>query len=143
MSFELNNVLAKDCFVLGDFKLCRLLLMNDKQYPWFILVPRKMNVLEICELERDDLISYQIESNLVSRMIKSLFQPDKLNIASLGNVVSQLHIHHIGRFKDDAAWPAPVWGAKTPQPYTEAEFEEVKSKVAEQLGNNLKKISLS
>lgn len=136
--FSLAPALESDTHNLGAFRLCSLLLMNDQQYPWFILVPRLPGVREICELERDDLISYQIESNLVAKMIIALFKPDKLNIAALGNMVPQLHIHHIGRFVSDPAWPKPVWGQKPAIPYDLDHVNELREKVKAHLGSVFK-----
>ena len=138
MTFVLDPQLAKDCHSLGKMKLCRLLLMNDRQYPWLIMVPERDGVKEIYELNRDDQISFLIESNLVSKAMDSLFQPDKLNIAAIGNVVSQLHIHHVARYKNDVSWPKPVWGQKPAVPYSPKELEELSTKIKESLGKNIK-----
>jgi len=108
--FELHPRLAADCFVAGHFELSLLLLMNDARYPWFILVPQRADVSEIHQLSgalRQQLMS---ESAAVSEALAVGFSADKINIAALGNVVPQLHVHHIARFRDDPAWPAPVWG---------------------------------
>jgi diadenosine tetraphosphate (Ap4A) HIT family hydrolase len=119
--FELHTRLTADCFVAGDWTLCRLLLMNDSQYPWFILVPRREEVREIYELDPADQLQLFRESVLLSRALMQAFKGDKLNVAALGNVVPQLHMHHIVRYTHDAAWPAPVWGAHAAKPYTQSE----------------------
>ncbi len=137
-TFSLDPQLSADTLYLGNFKLCALLLMNDKQYPWFILVPRLPNKREIHELDRDDLISYQIESNIVAKMIMAQFKPDKLNIAVIGNIVPQLHIHHIARYKNDASWPKPVWGQRAPVSYSSTEGDMIQVKVKDHLGSLLK-----
>ncbi len=116
-TFVLHAQLAADCFVVGDTALCRLLLLNDAQYPWFVLVPRRFGLLEIYELPDDEQLLLQRESVHLGRTLMQLFDGDKLNVAALGNVVPQLHLHHIVRKIDDAAWPAPVWGRKPAQPY--------------------------
>ncbi len=116
--FSLHPQLAKDTFFIMDLHLSRLLLMNEARYPWCILVPRRAQIQEIYEMAQADRTQFWLESDQVSRMLVALFQPDKLNIAALGNVVPQLHVHHIARFKTDEAWPAPVWGKFTPKPYT-------------------------
>lgn len=108
--FDLDGQLASDCLVLGDFKLCSLLLMNDAQYPWFILVPRREDVTEIFQLSVADRAQLMEESCLLAEMLKDAFGADKMNVAALGNVVRQLHLHHVVRYRNDAAWPAPVWG---------------------------------
>lgn len=119
--FELHPRLHSDTFLAGDWPLCRLLLMNDSHYPWFILVPRRENIREIFELDAADQLQLFRESVMLSRALAQAFRGDKLNVAALGNVVPQLHMHHIVRFVDDAAWPKPVWGAQAPKPYTEGE----------------------
>lgn len=124
MKFALHPRLAADCQVLGDFPLCRLLLMNDTQYPWFILVPRRENLREIYELSDVDQLQLLRESSQLSRALMQTFKGDKLNIAALGNQVPQLHLHHIVRFHNDPAWPAPVWGKFPATPYTDAQRTE-------------------
>jgi len=107
----LHPKLAQDCFVLGQFDLCLLLLINDSQYPWFILVPQRENISEVHRLPPHEQQQLMIESCLLATAIEQAFQADKINIAALGNMVPQLHIHHIARYKSDIAWPNPVWGA--------------------------------
>ena len=130
-SHELHPQLVKDCHELGRFDLCRLLLMNDSTYPWFILVPDVPGVTEIYQLFHSDQEQLLRESSLVARMLVDVFGADKVNIAALGNVVPQLHIHHIGRFRNDPAWPAPVWGHGDAVPYSEAGLAELKQKVGD------------
>ena len=108
---KLHPQLEKDCTLLGEFTLCSLLLVNDANYPWFILLPNRENITEIHQLSASDQQQLLSESMFFCRCLEDLYQPDKLNIAALGNVVPQLHIHHIARFTTDACWPAPVWGA--------------------------------
>lgn len=141
MTFKLDTRLEKDCYEIGSMKLCKVLLMNDSQYPWFILVPEREGVRELFQLNRDDQISFLIESNLLSKALTVVFQPDKLNIAALGNVVEQLHFHHIVRFKNDPSWPDPVWGKKAAVPYTEDQAQEIMEKIKQALGSNLRKIN--
>ncbi|MGQ0621809.1 MAG: HIT domain-containing protein [Panacagrimonas sp.] len=115
--FELHPQLAKDTFILADLTLSRLLLMNDAQYPWCILVPRTNGVREIHDLCESDQAQLLRESVGLGRAMMSAFDGDKLNVAALGNVVPQLHVHHIVRFRMDPTWPAPVWGRHPAQPY--------------------------
>ncbi len=124
MSFVLHPQLAADCLVVGDLPLCRVLLMNETRYPWFILVPRRNNIGEIYQLTAADRQELWAESAWLSREMVNQFSPDKLNVAALGNVVPQLHVHHIARFKTDAAWPAPVWGKFAPEAYSPAAAAE-------------------
>ena len=121
MTFAIHPQLAADTFALGDLPLCRVLLMNDAQYPWFILVPRRDGAREAYLLGEADRQQLWTESALLSRALMDAFAGDKLNVAALGNVVPQLHVHHIVRYRTDPAWPAPVWGRHPPRPYTDAE----------------------
>lgn len=120
-AFTLHPRLAADTFTLGDFPLCRLLLMNDAQYPWCILVPRCAGAREIYRLDPADQQQLLRESAQLSRALMDACRGHKLNVAALGNVVPQLHLHHIVRFPGDPAWPGPVWGRHPPRPYTAAE----------------------
>lgn len=117
--FELHPQLAADCLEVGLFPLCRLLLRLDARYPWFILVPQRPGLTEIHHLtaaERAQLIE---ESAMLAQGLTEAYQPDKLNIAAIGNLVPQLHVHHIVRYRSDPAWPQPVWGYLPPLPYGE------------------------
>ncbi|MBP8925376.1 MAG: HIT domain-containing protein [Pseudomonadales bacterium] len=125
-AFELHPQLARDCIVLGDFALCRVLLMNDSNYPWVILVPRRANVRELHELQEAELGMFWRESMLLGRMLMSHFRGHKLNVAALGNQVPQLHVHHIVRYEHDRAWPKPVWGVAPTLAYTEMQLQEVR-----------------
>lgn len=120
-TFALHPRLAADSLVLGDFALCRLLLMNDARYPWFILVPRRAGAREIYELAEQDQQQLLRESAALSRAAMRAFQGEKLNVAALGNLVPQLHVHHVVRYAHDPAWPRPVWGCHPPVAYTEPE----------------------
>lgn len=126
---ELHPQLEKDCVVLGEFTLCSLLLLNDANYPWFILLPNRENITELHQLSETDQRQLLEESMYLSRCLEHVFQPDKLNIAALGNVVPQLHIHHIARFTTDACWPAPVWGSIKAIPYSENEIKNIKKQM--------------
>ena len=123
-AFVLHPQLAQDTQFVSDLPLCRVLLMNDSRYPWLILVPRRADIREIIELSADERTQLWTESDQVSRVLMALFQPDKLNLGALGNLVPQLHLHHIARFKTDAAWPAPVWGKFPPLAYRAAQAAE-------------------
>ena len=127
---EIHAQLTADCKVLGRFPLCHLLLMNDRNYPWFILVPRRSQIKEIYELEECDQRQLLKESSHLSEVLVKIFQADKLNVAALGNMVPQLHIHHVVRYHDDQAWPKPVWGLFPAQAYAERALQEVCGNVA-------------
>ncbi len=117
--FALDAQLQRDCFFLADFPLCRLLMMNDRRFRWFLLVPRVPGARDAIDLSTADYRKLWEESADLCRAMRIAFTPHKLNVAALGNQVAQLHIHHIARYPDDAAWPAPVWGSGTAQAYDE------------------------
>jgi diadenosine tetraphosphate (Ap4A) HIT family hydrolase len=121
LSFDLHPQLAVDCAVVDDLPLCRVLLMDDANYPWCILVPRRAGMREIHELAGADQAALLREVTRLSAAMQSLFAADKMNVAALGNVVPQLHVHVIARRVGDPAWPRPVWGAVPRQPYGRAE----------------------
>ena len=125
VDFQLDQQLAGDCVVIGDFPLNRLLLMNDSNYPWFILAPRVNGVEEIYQLSEEQQLQLIRESSLLSRKLQLLFAADKMNVAALGNVVKQLHIHHVVRYSGDPAWPSPVWGKLPAKPYEQTELDEI------------------
>ncbi|WPC74899.1 HIT family protein [Vibrio porteresiae] len=110
MSFSLHPQLEKDTDVIGHFPICVALLHKDGAVPWVILVPKKENLKELHHLPMAEQQQFLLESQLVSETLEALYQPDKINLGALGNMVPQLHIHHIARFKTDIAWPGPVWG---------------------------------
>ena len=116
-TWNLDPQLARDTFLVGDLLLARVLLMNDAHYPWVVLVPRQARAVEIIDLDdaRQDQLMEEIA--LLSRVLKDVTGCDKLNVAAIGNVVSQLHVHIVARRRDDAAWPRPVWGAAPPLAY--------------------------
>ncbi len=122
--FELHPRLAADSLYITDLAFCRLLLMNDERFPWIILVPRKAQVSEIFELTPSEQQALLLETITLSKLFKNLYQADKLNIASIGNIVPQLHVHIIARFIGDKAWPTPVWGFQKPIPYSVQKSEE-------------------
>ena len=110
MSFALDPRLAADTHAIGALPFSELLLMDDARFPWVILVPRIAGARELIDLDEGDQHLLLGEIDRVARALESLLHPDKLNIAALGNVVPQLHVHVIARFTSDAAWPNPVWG---------------------------------
>ncbi len=122
--FALHPQLAADTIEIGQLALCRVLLMNDANYPWLILVPQRPGLREIFELSTDEQTQLIHESSRVARLMHAHFKADKMNIAALGNMVPQLHIHHIARYKADLAWPAPVFGANPARPYPKDLLEQ-------------------
>ena len=124
---DIHPQLAKDCITLGRLRLCHLLLMNDCQFPWFILVPARADIREIFQLQADDRRQLLDESCLLSEFLMEAYAGDKLNVAALGNQVPQLHLHHIVRFATDAAWPAPIWGKQPAQAYSMEAIVEIRT----------------
>lgn len=134
MNFELHPQLNRDCFFIGRLDLCQILLMNDSQYPWFILVPESAGIQEIYQLNPAQRALLQDESCRVAEYLADHFKADKMNIAAIGNVVSQLHIHHIVRYRTDKAWPSPVWGKYDAVPYNPERKAELITLVRQDLG---------
>ncbi|MDX5298341.1 MAG: HIT domain-containing protein [Gammaproteobacteria bacterium] len=128
-AFQLHERLAADTVYVANWPLCAVLLMNDAQYPWVILVPRRAGLRELHELAPADQQQFLRESCHLGAHLLADLGGDKLNVAALGNLVPQLHIHHIVRRVGDAAWPAPVWGRHPPQAYTPEVLREVVAKV--------------
>lgn len=115
--FDLHPQLASDTVEVESWDCCRVLLMNDATYPWLILVPQRPGLHDFHELAPEDLTLATAEIVRASQALERLFQPVKINVAALGNLVPQLHIHVIARFEDDPAWPKPVWGVSPAEPY--------------------------
>ena len=134
-AMNIHPQLQKDSFVIGKFPLCYLLLMKDANYPWFILVPDREDLTEIYQLEDSEQKQLISESSTLARIISKQFKADKINIAALGNLVPQLHIHHIVRHTTDAAWPAPVWGKLPAKSYTNVELEQVITRLKQGLNS--------
>jgi diadenosine tetraphosphate (Ap4A) HIT family hydrolase len=126
MIFNINQQLLKDCHQVLDLPVSRVLLMNNRNFPWVILVPRIEEAVELIDLDDITYDAVTGEIKQVGKIMQEIFQPYKLNIAALGNMVRQLHIHIIARFENDPAWPNPVWGSKS-----EAYFEEESQKLVE------------
>jgi diadenosine tetraphosphate (Ap4A) HIT family hydrolase len=118
--FELHPRLAADTLAVGDLALSRVLLMNDPRFPWLVLVPRRPGLVEFLQLDAADCGELTAEARRCGLALQDLFKPHKLNIAALGNLVPQFHLHVVARFEDDARWPQPVWGAPPTAPYAPA-----------------------
>src|SRR5215467_1212627 len=125
ISFALDPRLEQDSILLGDLPLSRVLLTNDANYPWLILVPRRPNLTELIDLDDSGQATLMIEIARAARALKETAACDKLNVASLGNTVRQLHVHVIARRNGDPAGAAPVWGAVPARPYAAAELERL------------------
>ena len=130
--FKLDPRLDNDCFVLGQLKTSRLLLLNNSLVPWFILVP-DTTATEIYELPHAQQLELLEEINIISNHLKQNFAVDKLNVAAIGNIVNQMHIHIVGRHVDDFCWPGVVWGADGKQAYKDEEVEAIKAQLTDKL----------
>jgi diadenosine tetraphosphate (Ap4A) HIT family hydrolase len=119
-AFSLDSRLAADTLAVADLPLSAVRLMNDATYPWLVLIPRREGAVEIVDLSPEDRVQLMEEIAAVSDVLRAMTRCDKLNVAALGNMVPQLHVHVIGRFAGDPAWPGPVWGKAPAQPYAEA-----------------------
>ena len=117
-AWQLHPQLANDTVPVVELPLCEVRLMDDANHPWLVLVPRVADAVELIDLDAAQRTQLTAEIDQASRALKALFKPHKLNIAALGNLVPQLHVHVIARFEDDPAWPAPVWGRVAARPYT-------------------------
>jgi diadenosine tetraphosphate (Ap4A) HIT family hydrolase len=133
-AFALDPQLAQDTVAIGELKLCRLLLNRDANYLWFVLVSRRPDLTEIIDLDSDAQAQLTIEIAAVSHALKDITQCDKLNVAALGNMVPQLHVHIIARRKSDAAWPRPVWGVAPAVRYGDNELKVLLDAVRRKLG---------
>jgi diadenosine tetraphosphate (Ap4A) HIT family hydrolase len=123
-AFKLDRQLEQDTVLVADWHLCQVRLMNDSRYPWVILIPKVEGVSEIHQLADEQQQLLLGESVRLSKALEQLFAPHKLNVAALGNMVRQLHIHHIVRFEDDASFPRPVWGVGDAVPYEAGALNE-------------------
>ena len=139
--FELNAQIAADTCPVCSLPLCQVLLAKNAAWPWLILVPQRANLVEIIDLSLEDQKQLWREIDVVARRLKSIVTPDKLNIANLGNVVSQLHIHVVGRRAGDPAWPGPIWGSGISAEYDETEKEAFISKVRVELEHALSDVA--
>lgn len=120
--FDLNPRLEGDSLPVADLPLCAVRLMKDANYPWLLLIPRQADLVEITDLAQPDRLQLMDEIAACADALKAATACDKINIGALGNVVSQLHVHVIARFRSDAAWPNPVWGAAPARTYEPAEL---------------------
>ncbi len=134
MPFTLDLRLARDTREVGRLGLCRLLLMDDARFPWLILVPEREGAREVHELAPADRASLIEEVARVAEALSRLFRADKINVAALGNVVPQLHVHVVARYRKDPAWPGPVWGSGPAERYGEGKLRERLEELRGELG---------
>lgn len=127
MTFELDPRLQNDSLLLVKCKNVQIRLINDSRYPWIILVPEYIGVSDLDDLDWGVQIHTLKMSNWVSKALKVTFKPNKMNVAAIGNIVKQLHIHHVARFEYDEAWPGPIWGVGTSVAYSQTELQQRKN----------------
>lgn len=123
-TFEIDERLAADSAAVINWALCRVRLMNDRTFPWLILVPARPGLKELHDLESVDRGALMAEISRASRGLSEIYRADKINVGAIGNIVPQLHVHVVARFRNDAAWPKPPWGAVPAEPYSAAELEQ-------------------
>ena len=129
--FSVDPVIEQNSIFISNLGLSTVFLKNDKENPWFILVPRRVGAVELIDLNHEEQTMLMEEMTIVSEFIKSQYNPHKMNIGSLGNIVNQLHIHIIARSPNDRAWPGPIWGTPTTQEFDYNELENIKSNFLE------------
>ncbi|MDE1173914.1 MAG: HIT family protein [Parvibaculaceae bacterium] len=129
MGFHLHERLAADTIHVGDLALSRVLLMNDRRFPWLILVPRREGLRDFDEVAAEDKVAFYREIEQASAALRALTGAHKLNVGALGNMVPQLHVHIVARFPADAAWPAPVWGYGVAEPCESGALEGLVAKL--------------
>lgn len=138
MTYELHPRLAEDTVSLGHTGLCDIRLMNNATWPWILLVPMREGIREIYQLTEQDQIRLLRDSSALGKGMMELFGGYKLNVAALGNMVPQLHVHHIVRYEGDAGWPGPVWGVQQTEPYSPGALNrriEILGELIEELEN--------
>ena len=131
--FQLHPQLAKDSFPVTNLSLSRVILANDARFPWIVLVPEREDLVDLHDMAHADYNTLAREIRSTSKAMANLFSADKMNVATLGNMVPQLHIHIIARYRNDAAWPGPVWGKGTAELYEKSAAEKRISDIREAL----------
>ncbi|MBY5992594.1 HIT domain-containing protein [Ferrimonas balearica] len=126
--FELHPRLDQDSVLLGTLPLCQVRLHRDGRYPWLMLIPMRNGINEIHHLSPADQQQLMAESCHLASLMEAQLKPDSMNVAALGNLVPQLHLHHVARFEGDDAWPGPIWGALPARPYSAEELAEAETR---------------
>ena len=129
--FKVDPALEQDSFLIADMELSKLYVKNDKDNPWFVLIPRKANASEMVDLTHEEQCMLMEEVTTVSEFLKHYYRPTKINIGALGNIVRQLHIHIIARYENDQAWPQALWGTTPEVFFEQVELENIKSNFQE------------
>lgn len=130
-NFRIDPQLEKDSFFIADLELSQLYVKNDKENPWFVLIPRKNRASELIDLTHEEQCMLMEEVSIVSAFLKTYYRPFKINIGALGNIVRQLHIHVIARYENDRAWPQALWGTVPTDHFEQFELENIKSNFQE------------
>lgn len=133
MAFTLDAQIERDTWKVADLPLCRVLLAKNAAWPWLLLVPMRENKVEVTDLTEHEQGELWREVDKVAKVMQQLMTPDKLNIAAIGNIVRQLHVHVVGRFQGDPAWPAPIWGSGFSAAYTPEQKDELVARLYELL----------
>lgn len=131
IKFSIDPVIEQNSIFITNLNLSTIFIKNDKENPWFIIVPRKSGAVELIDLNHEEQSILMEEITIISEFLKTHYSPHKLNIGSLGNLVNQLHIHVICRNPADRAWPGPIWGTPTTHEFDFNELEDLKFKFAE------------
>ncbi|MFD2207706.1 HIT domain-containing protein [Kiloniella antarctica] len=137
MTFALHERLEADTLFITDLAHSRVLLMNDSQYPWLILVPRYQGLRDLHDLSPNKLAEVMEEVRKVSEVLVQDFRAYKVNVAALGNMVPQLHIHVVARFENDPAWPGPIWGVHPAIPYNKEECTKLRVSLEAAIGSGI------
>lgn len=125
--FTIDPELEKNSYFVTDLELSKVYVKNDKENPWFVLIPKKANATELMDLNHEEQCILMEEITMVSDFLKNFYKPSKLNVGALGNIVRQLHIHVIARYENDRAWPQALWGTTPSQIFEEVELENIRS----------------
>lgn len=129
--FSVDPKLEQDSYLIADMELSRLYVKNDKENPWFVLIPRKAKAVELMDLTHEEQCMLMEEVTIVSEFLKTYYKPTKINIGALGNIVRQLHVHIIARYENDQAWPQALWGTTPELLFEQVELENIKSNFQE------------
>ncbi len=130
-NFVVDPKLEENSFLIADLQLSKLYVKDDKENPWFVLVPKKMNATELTDLNHEEQCILMEEVTIVSEFLKNYYNPDKINIGALGNIVRQLHVHVLARYESDRAWPQALWGTMPSLHFEQVELENIKSNFQE------------
>ena len=132
-AFEIDERLERDGLLITRLGLCQLRILNDRRWPWLVLIPQRNGISEIFDLTPLDQAMLTFETNMVGLALKKATGATKINVGALGNIVRQLHVHVIARSEGDANWPGPVWGFGSAEPWDEGERKAFAARIVENL----------